>query len=513
MIYDNLAGNWIYRSFVNLAEVLPELDPKNVIVQDVEKWSRYMFGQGTMVLNPSATGGMAGVFHMGDDIQPLDMTLMGRIDVEGDKTRVRWNAAGLPGTPSDGWLYEYDAHLVSEWPTGNKQVEAFVGSVIRSQPHNDLAPNQRIDQAARAGRVASFLMVRVPFKEPREAIPLPSEMLSMVGSRHHRLHHAIWHGLRDYWVTPGDGEITDDERREIAALGWAPPRANQRPTRGDASGREADNGAGEDFLYMHRLMLLEVRALLNGKGLPPIASWSSIPQPNRDSRNADGFSVPPAWDLAQGEAANKGAALIKSDEYWRSRMTFLERQFKSPEYLATLTLDQLGSKIEWLIHNLMHIRWCSRPVDPEDHQTLLPRGRPLTDTSDKWVQTRLEGKPFYYDDLNDTFSSHVHPVFWRLHGWVDDRIDDWFAAHNAKHSGQVVKDDVMGVPWFKTGAWVSAADPWVGPMAMMHHGAAGDGQAEIAVMQRVYDLIFKPDAPGPTIGRDTKFTQKVLLGG
>jgi hypothetical protein len=38
-------------------------------------------------------------------------------------------------------------------------------------------------------------------------------------------------------------------------------------------------------------------------------------------------------------------------------------------------------------------------------------------------------------------------------------LDDWFAAHNAKHSGQVSQGRcLMGVPWFKTGAWVSAAD-------------------------------------------------------
>ena len=23
----------------------------------------------------------------------------------------------------------------------------------------------------------------------------------------------------------------------------------------------------------------------------------------------------------------------------------------------------------------------------------------------------------------------ANPVFWRLHGWIDDRINDWFAAH------------------------------------------------------------------------------------
>lgn len=510
MVYDNLAGNWTYRSLVNRADILPELDPENIVKEDVAKWARYMFGQGLMVFQPTVTGGLEGLFDMGDDKNPLSMNIRGKCESRDGVIWIRWNAYGIANTASDGWLYEYEGYLTNRWPNGAKQIEAIVGSVIRSQPHDDLAPNQTADRSARAGVVASFVMVRDAFVEARSVIPLPQVLLQMLGSEHHRLHHAIWHGLRDNWVTPSDGELSEAEKKLIDQLGWAPPRPNQKPTRGTVAAREPDNGAGEDFLFMHRQMLSKVRETLKNASLPSIASWATIPAPGRDSRNADGFSVPPAWDNGQGEAGFKALATIKSDEYWNSRMTFLERQFKKPGYLATLSLDQLGAKIEWLIHNLMHIRWCSQQTDPESPATLIPSGRPTIDRSQKWIKVKFDGGDFYYDDLNDTFSSHVHPIFWRLHGWVDDRIDDWYRAHEVAHPGKVAPKMHMGVPWFDKGDWVSVGDPWIGPMSMMHHLGGHDEEMATETMRLVYDLIFVKSGPVISALRPMNFNQKAL---
>ena len=57
------------------------------------------------------------------------------------------------------------------------------------------------------------------------------------------------------------------------------------------------------------------------------------------------------------------------------------------------------------------------------------------------------------DFLGDPFSSHVNPVFWHFHGWIDDRIEDWFRAHERVHPGQVRRAEVNGVPWFAPGRW------------------------------------------------------------
>ena len=36
------------------------------------------------------------------------------------------------------------------------------------------------------------------------------------------------------------------------------------------------------------------------------------------------------------------------------------------------------------------------------------------------------------DWLVDLYSSQANPWFWKLHGWVDDRIEDWRKANGLK---------------------------------------------------------------------------------
>ena len=37
-----------------------------------------------------------------------------------------------------------------------------------------------------------------------------------------------------------------------------------------------------------------------------------------------------------------------------------------------------------------------------------------------------------YQCLADTYSAHVNPIFWKIHGWVEDRLEDWREANNLK---------------------------------------------------------------------------------
>jgi len=57
----------------------------------------------------------------------------------------------------------------------------------------------------------------------------------------------------------------------------------------------------------------------------------------------------------------------------------------------------------------------------------------------------------------------VNPVFWHFHGWIDDRIEDWFRAHERFNPGEVSRLEVNGVAWFAPGRWVEIGDPWLGP--------------------------------------------------
>lgn len=83
-----------------------------------------------------------------------------------------------------------------------------------------------------------------------------------------------------------------------------------------------------------------------------------------------------------------------------------------------MTLGELGSRMEFSIHNMMHMRWCNQfePRPDVDATTLEQIGHEWDKISYNW--------------LGDTYSSHVNPVFWKLHGWIDNRINDWMAANN-----------------------------------------------------------------------------------
>jgi hypothetical protein len=175
------------------------------------------------------------------------MDLSGSIVRDNDRTMLLWHATGRVGQGSDGWIYEYRGELVPNWIDGKRQIDAIVGTVVRSVNHDDLAPLATTDRIAPAGAVVSFLMVRKRFKEARETIPLPGPVLQELASKHHRLHHLVWHFTRNFWNT-----LSLKQQAAIAKRGWQPPRPLQAPVRGTVSSREKDNGAGEDFLYMHR---------------------------------------------------------------------------------------------------------------------------------------------------------------------------------------------------------------------------------------------------------------------
>ena len=137
----------------------------------------------------------------------------------------------------------------------------------------------------------------------------------------------------------------------------------------------------------------------------------------------------------------------------------------------------------------MHMRWSSVPIDPDtgkppiNPQTGKPTGRGSFDFNKKWDNPK-------YDYLGDFYSSHVNPVFWRLHGWVDDRIEDWFNAHEASHPGEVERYEYKGVSWFRSGKWVQVSTPFYWPESHNHHHTGNDESA-MENMLKVMEIIEK----------------------
>jgi len=306
-----------------------------------------------------------------------------------------------------------------------------------------------------------FVATKRLFPEARERIGLKPALLSALISPEHRLFHQLWHASRDTWH-----ELSGEKRDALRGIGWQPgPRNQERDARGPRKDR---NGSGVDFFFMHRHMLQMARAR---QDLP---SWKRFPLPQpelerdragfiRYHDNHDGYAVPPTW-LAEGdETYTQWVSDIKSAETCHSNFEVWESRYRDPRHLSRLTLGQFGSEVELGLHDWLHMRWASVPRDPSNGAPV-PMARDPSDFAGRWYEAEN-------DFLGDPFSSHVNPVFWAFHGWIDDRLEDWFRAHERFHPGELSRMQVNGVPWFAPGRWVEVSDPWLGPTT---HGCSTD---------------------------------------
>ncbi|MGB9090101.1 MAG: twin-arginine translocation signal domain-containing protein [Pseudomonas farsensis] len=361
-------------------------------------------------------------------------------DLVGASTaEVRWRLVGRNGGPG----YECVASLDEVW---GEFSNAGSGSLSVRLYRLD----RPLTLALQDNRMVA---VKRPFPEARERLPYTPLMQAWVIGAEHRLFHQLWHATRDQWH-----KLAKPKQDALRGLGWQPgPRDRERDARGP---RKHRNGSGIDFLFMHRHMLMHARTL---QDLP---SWQRFPLPQpsvevdragfaRFYDNHDGCCAPPAWQAPGDEAYGQWVGAIKAGETFCSNFQVWESQYQDPHYLAKLSLGELGSELEMNLHDWLHMCWASVPRDPSSGAPV-PFARDPADFAARWFGREN-------DFLGDPFSSHVHPVFWGFHGWIDDRIDDWFRAHERYHPGQVRRHEANGVPWFAPGRWVEVDDPWLGP--------------------------------------------------
>ncbi len=255
----------------------------------------------------------------------------------------------------------------------------------------------------------------------------PQPVRVMLASKSMRLRHEMWHFVREVWNHP---QFPEEGRQILRDLQWdlpddrAPFSADDKPL--------LDNFSGEDFLYMHRQMIAMVDNLLAQHGEPPITRWTNLPPPNDND-----FPVPPHWEYRDPEwsdQSNTGMSQfliqVKSNEYFERTMRVRAEFFTDPENLRHLSLGALGNLLEMTIHNMMHMRWS---VDPGAYRPRLDIANPISGD--------LRWDDLSYDYLGDTYSSHVNPHFWHLHGWIDTLVDSWAQANR-----------VNEIDW--TGTWV-----------------------------------------------------------
>lgn len=299
-----------------------------------------------------------------------------------------------------------------------------------------------------------------------------------LATRYHRLNHLLFHYLRNNWA-----QLPNDKKVEIANLdlGWGILRPALYIAGWDQGDRgmfwAVDNGSGEDFLYYHRWMIAQIDGWLGEYG--PLQSWSGDSIPAALGGCAD-EKVPdfvPVFEHPENDvipSLQTRVREVKSDGFYWSKMAWWGQEFRDRGYLQTLTLGQLGSRLEKGVHNQMHIRWSDYPSNPDNPQR---RVRWETDIDPKWDHPD-------YDTLFDEYSSHVHPTFFRLHKWLDNRINDWAEAH-----GNEVErySDERGFQWFRPGPWVDVANPWVGA-----NGFTPERPGRVRQMEDLVDIIKRP---------------------
>ncbi|AAY93347.2 twin-arginine translocation signal domain-containing protein [Pseudomonas protegens] len=410
-----------------------------------------------LLLDAGPTGrGLRGLLGRAQSLRgdgPVEFMVQGDL-ASVDAARLRWRlfAGGrIAGAPS----YECQVVLDEVWASWGNAGSGTLSGSLQSLQASPLAPVS----------AARFVARKRVFPAARDQSGLSPALLAWLVSPQHRLFHQLWHASRDRWHT-----LPKDKRNSLRGLGWQPgPVKHERDARGR---RKHRNASGIDFLFMHRHMLLHARSLQ-----PDLVSWQQLPQPCarleqdrqafiRYYENHDGCSVPPAWVADDDEEFTQWLHGLKSDAAFYGNFQVWESQYQDPEYLSRLTLGQFGSEVELGLHDWLHMRWADVARDPSNGMPVM-EARLSSDFAGRWYQPQN-------DFLGDPFSSHVHPMFWKFHGWIDDRIDDWFRAHERYHPGEVLRREVNGVPWFAPGRWVEIDDPWLGAST---HGCGPLGNA------------------------------------
>jgi hypothetical protein len=233
---------------------------------------------------------------------------------------------------------------------------------------------------------------------PGESLPICSscsnavteEMMThlrpIVGEKSHIAWHAGWHKLRGSKNLSQDFFQQGKEKEFIPASMSYEDFLKLHVVQGELS--------GEDFLYMHRLMLKMVQLELSSANLPCIAPWEDLPASIYDKD----------WPLAKK---------IVSDEYAKKQQEDLDhyllqlKRMRSEKFLKSISLNKLGQIIEPALHqNLHNFYRGSTTCSPE---------------------AKAQG---YCDDLLPVETSPLNKHFWKIHGLVDGLVGSWLKAND-----------------------------------------------------------------------------------
>jgi len=259
---------------------------------------------------------------------------------------------------------------------------------------------------------------RVQCGLPGERLPICSscsditteEMMSrlrpMLGEKGHLEWHASWHKLRTP-ISADDFNAAKEARRIERNISLEEFKAQH------AIGGRLD---GEDFLYMHRMMIKMVQTSLAKSGLACMSPWLEIP-------DLDDVRWPLPRRLKDDQAR---AEAERNLTLYRNQL----KKLRNPILLKKISLNRLGQMVEPGLHQNLHNFYRGNPVCSRE--------------------AKAQG---YCDDLLPNETSPLNKHFWKLHGLVDSLIGDWLEANGYRE----ISGDCQGRPacyqW--QGTWVA----------------------------------------------------------
>jgi hypothetical protein len=222
-------------------------------------------------------------------------------------------------------------------------------------------------------------------------------------------------------------------------------------------------------------------------GVGPLEAWSgkdAIPAPNGGCEDEAVPAFSPVFLNPQNPdqpinviSLQTRVRDLKTPAFFWNRMNWWQSDFTDPVYLRSVSLGELGSKLEGTVHNQMHIRWSAYPTNGQRQIRDEPDFRELWDDPG-------------YDTLFDEYSSHIGPIFFRLHKWIDNRIEDWAEA-NASRVRRVTTP--YGFDWFAPGDVVHVEEPWTGRWGFEEVDAE-EARRRIAIMMQVVGILYPQPA-------------------
>lgn len=209
---------------------------------------------------------------------------------------------------------------------------------------------------------------------------------AVVGRPEHTEWHAKWHNIRR--LAP---QLTGAQFAKLVELRRIP----DGQTKNEFAQAHGLGGtqSGEDFLYMHRMMIKMVQVQLASESLPCIAPWTTLPA-TLDDRI---WPVPSILENPQLRATEQ----LRFD-----RIKSVLKRLEDPAYIATVSLNDFGNRIETTIHQSLHDFYRS---------------------SIECTPTSIANKTC--DDLVPVDTSPLNKYFWKIHGLVDQLIGRWLQVH------------------------------------------------------------------------------------